>query len=66
MDFGKYEYVEQFMINLIEHPDTLFDMTSYITDGDNAKGESCAGIVVENNKIIKKIDKKRILPMITS
>jgi ribonuclease-3 len=37
LDFGKYEYVERFMINLIEHPDTLFDMTSYITDGDNAK-----------------------------
>lgn len=37
MDFGKYEYVETFIINLIEHPNTLFDMTSYITDGDNAK-----------------------------
>lgn len=37
LDFGKYEYVEKFVINLLEHPDTLFDMTSYITDGDNAK-----------------------------
>ena len=37
LDFGKYDYVETFMINLLEHPNTLFDMTSYITDGDNAK-----------------------------
>ena len=37
MDFGRYDYVEQFIINLMEHPNTLFDMTSYITDGDNFK-----------------------------
>jgi ribonuclease III len=37
IDFGNYEYVSRFVINLIEHPDTLFDMTSYINGGDNAK-----------------------------
>jgi ribonuclease-3 len=37
LDFNNYEYVERFMINLLEHPDSLFDMTSYIIDGDNAK-----------------------------
>ena len=38
LDFNQnYQIVETFFINLLEHPDNLFDMTSYITDGDNAK-----------------------------
>lgn len=39
IDLNKYEFVEKFIINLLEHPDTLFDMTSYITDGDNSKSK---------------------------
>ena len=32
-----YQVAEKFLINLLEHPDTLLDMTSFITDDGNFK-----------------------------
>lgn len=38
LDFKEnFKYVNTFLINLIEHPDSLLDFTSYITEGTDSK-----------------------------